>query len=103
MSGLRSGRIPDFDQREGEDDGLLLRHILGALDEDYIRQLRLRHSLNRLGDAALQGRLAHYLRRKIRPDSRLGDHLSMLKSAVLGKLGVSRRRKADGASDRPSE
>ncbi len=64
---LREGHLPDLDTRSAEDTAVLLRHILGGyLDTDYGRRLRLRHFLNRLTDAARQGRLMHYLARKAR-------------------------------------
>lgn len=65
--GLSDGQVPDLAVRPAGDADLLLRHILaGYLDNDYPRRLRIRHSLGRLGDAVRQGRLVHYLARRVR-------------------------------------
>ncbi len=64
---LRAGHLPDLAIRPPDDTAIFLRHILaGYLEEKYCRRLRLRHSLGRLGDAARQGRLMHYLTRRVR-------------------------------------
>lgn len=64
---LGAGHVPDLGSPRPSDDATLLRHILaGYLDESYGRRLWLRHTLNRLGEAARQGRLGNYLRRKAR-------------------------------------
>lgn len=63
---LSAGRVPNLETARGEPIGVLLGHMLaGYLNPSYGRRLRLRHALDRMGDAIRQGRLLHYLARKV--------------------------------------